>query len=107
MAEDLIGAYTSDFEPDRYKDTYRERLLAIVEQKRDGKTTKAAEPEAAPPAPDLVAALTASLEVARKEREAGKKATGKADGKSDGKANGKTGGGRSRAKAGSARSKSA
>src|SRR5690242_19377207 len=65
MAEDLIGAYTSDFEPDRYKDTYRERLLAIVEQKRDGKTTKAPEPEAAPPAPDLVAALTASLEVAR------------------------------------------
>lgn len=103
MAEDLIGAYTSDFEPDRYKDTYRERLLAIVEQKRDGKTTKAPEPEAAPPAPDLVAALTASLEVARQEREAGKKATGKADGK----ANGKAGGGRSRAKAGSARSKSA
>jgi DNA end-binding protein Ku len=103
MAEDLIGAYTSDFEPDRYKDTYRERLLAIVEQKRDGKTTKAPEPEAAPPAPDLVAALTASLEVARQEREAGKKATGKADGK----ANGKAGGGRSRAKTGSARSKSA
>jgi DNA end-binding protein Ku len=107
MAEDLIGAYTSDFEPDRYKDTYRERLLAIVEQKRDGKTTKAPEPEAAPPAPDLVAALTASLEVARKEREAGKKATGKAGAKSDGKANGKPTGGRSRAKAGTARSKSA
>jgi DNA end-binding protein Ku len=104
MAEDLIGAYTSDFEPDRYKDTYRERLLAIVDQKRQGKTTKAPEPEAAPAAPDLVAALTASLEVARQEREAGKKPTGKADGK----ANGKASGGRSRAKSGSgARSKSA
>ena len=68
MAEDLIGAYTSDFEPERYQDTYRERLLAIVEQKRQGKTTKTPEPEATPAAPDLLAALTASLDVARKER---------------------------------------
>jgi DNA end-binding protein Ku len=70
MAEDLISAYTSDFEPERYEDTYRERLLAIVEQKRQGKTTTTApEPAAAPTAPDLLAALTASLDVARKERE--------------------------------------
>jgi DNA end-binding protein Ku len=73
MAEDLIGAYTSDFEPDRYKDTYRERLLAIVEQKRQGKTTKAPEPEARPTAPDLMAALTASLDVVRKDRTPTKK----------------------------------
>jgi DNA end-binding protein Ku len=75
MAEDLIGAYTSDFEPERYQDTYRERLLAIVEQKRQGKTTKAPEPAAAPAAPDLLAALTASLDVARKDRAAAKKKT--------------------------------
>ncbi len=76
MAEDLIGAYTSDFEPERYEDTYRERLLAIVEQKRQGKTTKAPEPAAAPAAPDLLSALTASLDVARKDRAAAKKAAG-------------------------------
>jgi DNA end-binding protein Ku len=69
MAEDLISAYTSDFEPERYQDTYRERLLAIVEQKREGKTTTAPEPAATPAAPDLLSALTASLDVARKERE--------------------------------------
>jgi DNA end-binding protein Ku len=69
MAEDLINAYTSDFEPERYKDTYRERLLAIVDQKRQGKTTKAPEPEAGPSAPDLLTALTASLDAARAERE--------------------------------------
>ena len=75
MAEDLIGAYTTDFEPERYQDTYRERLLAIVEQKRQGKTTKAPEPAAAPAAPDLLSALTASLDVARKDRAAAKKKT--------------------------------
>src|SRR6476469_5271074 len=69
MAEDLIGAYTSDFEPERYKDTYRERLLAIVDQKREGKTTKPPEPEAGPSAPDLLTALTASLDAARAERQ--------------------------------------
>jgi DNA end-binding protein Ku len=75
MAEDLIGAYTSDFEPERYQDTYRERLLAIVEQKRQGKTTKTPEPAETPTAPDLLAALTASLDVARKDRAAAKKKT--------------------------------
>jgi DNA end-binding protein Ku len=75
MAEDLIGAYTSDFEPERYQDTYRERLLAIVEQKRQGQTTKAPEPAATPSAPDLLAALTASLDVARKDRQAAKRKT--------------------------------
>ena len=75
MAEDLISAYTSDFEPERYQDTYRERLLAIVEQKRDGRTTTAPEPAATPAAPDLLSALTASLDVARKDRAAAKKKT--------------------------------
>jgi DNA end-binding protein Ku len=73
MAEDLIGAYTSDFEPERYKDTYRERLLAIVDQKRQGKTTKVPEPEAGPSAPDLLTALTASLDAAREERQKSQK----------------------------------
>ena len=50
MAEDLIAAYTSDFEPGRYSDTYRDRLLEIVEQKRQGKTTTPPEPKAGPAA---------------------------------------------------------
>jgi DNA end-binding protein Ku len=78
MAEDLIGAYTSDFEPERYKDTYRERLLAIVDQKRQGKTTKVPEPEAGPSAPDLLTALTASLDAARAERQKSQKPAKKA-----------------------------
>ena len=68
MAEDLIAAYTSDFEPARYRDTYRDRLLEIVEAKRQGKTTKPPEPAAGPAPPDLMAALSASLDAARTTR---------------------------------------
>jgi DNA end-binding protein Ku len=103
MAEDLINAYTSDFEPERYKDTYRERLLAIVDQKRQGKTTKAPEPEAGPSAPDLLTALTASLDAARAEREKPGKPAKKSSGS-------KSSGSKPRAKAGagaSSRRKSA
>ena len=74
MAEDLIAAYTSDFEPGRYSDTYRDRLLEIVEQKRQGKTTTPPEPKAGPAPPDLMTALTASLDAARTNREKTKKA---------------------------------
>ena len=81
MADDLISAYTADFEPDAYQDTYRERLLAIVEQKRQGKTTKPPEPaDERRRAPDLLAALTASLDVARKDREKSKKPARKSPG---------------------------
>jgi DNA end-binding protein Ku len=97
MAEDLIAAYTSDFEPGRYHDTYRERLLEIVERKRQGKTTKPPEPEKGPAPPDLMAALTASLDAARADRQAGKKATGGRTGRARPKA----------AAAGSSRRKSA
>jgi len=69
MAEDLIAAYTSDFEPAKYQDTYRERLLETIERKRQGKTTKAPEPAAGPAPPDLMAALTASLDAARENRQ--------------------------------------
>lgn len=72
MAEDLIAAYTSDFEPARYRDTYRDRLLEIVEQKRQGKTTTPPEPTAGPAPPDLMAALAASLDVARTTRQKAK-----------------------------------
>ena len=97
MAEDLISAYTSDFEPERYKDTYRERLLAIVDQKRQGKTTKPPEPEAGPSAPDLLTALTASLDAARADREKSKKPARKSTGTKS----------RAKASAGSSRRKTA
>ncbi|MGN6378616.1 MAG: Ku protein [Gaiellales bacterium] len=68
MAADLIDAYTGDFDPTQYQDTYRDKLLAVIEQKRQGKTVRPPEVEKDEAPPDLMAALAASLEEARKAR---------------------------------------
>jgi DNA end-binding protein Ku len=68
MASDLIEAYTGEFDPSRYQDTYRERLLAVIEQKRQGKTVRPPAVEKGEAPPDLMAALAASLEEARQAR---------------------------------------
>ena len=54
MARDLIGAYTAEFDVSKYQDTYRERLLEVIERKRQGKTTKpkAVSTEEKPPRSD-------------------------------------------------------
>ena len=70
MAEQLIDSLTSDFDPDKYHDTYRERVLDLIERKAAGEEIAVA-PEAPEPAavPDLMAALEASLQEAKgKER---------------------------------------
>lgn len=72
MAEQLIGQLSSDFEPERYEDHYRLRVLDLIEAKAKGETV-VTEParEAAPTGVvDLVAALEASLEEAEKRRSA-------------------------------------
>jgi DNA end-binding protein Ku len=69
MATDLIDAYRGEFDPTKYEDTYRAKLLEIIEQKRAGKTIEPREAPAEEATPDLMAALTASLEEARKARE--------------------------------------
>ncbi len=68
MAADLIAAYTGEFDPTQYEDTYRERLLAVVEQKRQGKTVRPPSVEKSETPADLMAALAASMEEARKAR---------------------------------------
>jgi DNA end-binding protein Ku len=68
MAANLIEAYTSEFDPSKYHDTYRERLLEVVERKRQGKKPKPAAAPKAPTPPDLMAALSASLDEARKTK---------------------------------------
>jgi DNA end-binding protein Ku len=63
MAEQLIGSLSSDFEPQRYHDEYRARVLDLIERKAAGEQI-AVQPAPAEPAPvpDLMAALEASLE---------------------------------------------
>ena len=41
MANDLIKVYTGEFDPTQYEDSYRERLLKVIEQKSQGKKVKA------------------------------------------------------------------
>jgi DNA end-binding protein Ku len=62
MARSLIDSLTTDFEPDKYRDSYRERVLALIEQKASGQAIVAeTAAEEAPRVVDLMAALEASL----------------------------------------------
>lgn len=77
MAESLIDLMTGEFDPDSYKDHYREALLQIIEAKLEGK--EIAEVPSAAPAKvvDLMEALAASME-AMKAQKAGAKETAEA-----------------------------
>ncbi len=71
MAGALIDSLTTEWEPERYKDTYRERVLELIEAKSEGQEL-VSQPSAGPSAPvvDLMAALEASLKAPRAGREA-------------------------------------
>jgi DNA end-binding protein Ku len=66
MARQLIESLTDTFDPSKYKDEYREKVLELIEAKADGQEI-AVQPEAPEPAkvPDLMAALEASLAAVR------------------------------------------
>ena len=94
MAMQLIGQYQSDFDPDRYHDQYRERLMGVIEAKRSGEGVKRPVEAEAPAAPDLLAALQASLEEVKTKPEP------KSGGKGKRKATAGAGGGRAAARRG-------
>jgi len=70
MAQQLIESLVTDFEPQRYRDEYREKVLELIEAKAEGQeiVTPAEAPEPAK-VPDLMAALEASLAVVRSDDE--------------------------------------
>jgi len=70
MAEQLIASLSSEFVPEKFKDEYREQVLALIERKAAGEEI-AVQPEADEPAaaPDLMAALEASLAAVRSSDE--------------------------------------
>ena len=74
MARQLIESLTDTFDPSKYKDEYREKVLQLIEAKADGQEI-AVQPEAPEPAkvPDLMAALEASLAAVRSDDEKPKK----------------------------------
>jgi len=75
MAMALIDSLSADFEADKYRDEYREELLALIERKAKGETLVQPEAEAPKPtkAPDLMAALEESLAAVKSEDEKTKK----------------------------------
>jgi DNA end-binding protein Ku len=70
MAAQLIDSLSADFEPERFKDTYREQVLDLIERKAAGEEI-VVEDAPAPDATsvvDLMAALEASVAEAREAR---------------------------------------
>jgi DNA end-binding protein Ku len=66
MARQLIESLATPFDPTKYRDEYRERVLELIEQKASGQEVAIpAEPEAPAAVPDLMAALEASLAAAK------------------------------------------
>jgi DNA end-binding protein Ku len=66
MAQQLIDSLTSEFEPEKYHDEYRERVLDLIERKAQGETVVVeAPPEEPKEVPDLMAALEASIASAK------------------------------------------
>jgi DNA end-binding protein Ku len=74
----VIESLSTEWEPERYEDCYRERLTRVIEDKKKGKRVKAPEQVKEPkPAPDLMAALQETLE---RMGSGGKDGHGKLDG---------------------------
>jgi DNA end-binding protein Ku len=62
MAQSLIDRLSGDFEPEKYRDTYRDTLCEIIKKRREGEVVRAPEPEEPAEVPDLMSALKASLD---------------------------------------------
>lgn len=91
IAKQLVESLSGEFEPDKYRDTYREAVLAMIEKKAAGEEIVVQEvEEEAAPVPDLMSALKASLDAVRKTS---------GDGEADGAATEKSAAPRKRAPA--------
>jgi DNA end-binding protein Ku len=66
MAVMLVENLSAKFDPERYKDNYREALMAVVEAKMNDQPIAHAAPERPSKVTDLMAALKASVAAAQK-----------------------------------------
>jgi DNA end-binding protein Ku len=68
IARQLVESLVAPFDPDRYRDTYREAVLELIERKAAGEEIAVQPAVETPPtqAPDLMSALQASLAEVRK-----------------------------------------
>ena len=69
MAESLVASLSSDFEPHKYHDEYREQVMALIQMKADGEEWEVPETAAEKPnVVDIMAALEASVAAAKESR---------------------------------------
>jgi DNA end-binding protein Ku len=69
MAESLVDSLTAAFEPEKYRDEYREQVLDLIQIKAAGEEfTLPAEAVEKPKVVDLMAALEASVQAAKQAR---------------------------------------
>ena len=66
LAQSLVEALAAEFEPDKYKDTYRENLLQMIESKKEGREVVATPEPRQEKVVDILEALKASLAIAKK-----------------------------------------
>jgi DNA end-binding protein Ku len=94
IAKQLVDSLAGTFEPEKYHDTYREEVLAVIDRKAAGEEIAVQPPseDVTAPVPDLMSALKASLDAVRKDGGGGE------DGDGDG-ASAKGNGSSSRSKA--------
>ncbi len=73
MAEKLIESLSGEWDPESYRDEYREELLSLIERKARGESIVSVASEEPKPtkAPDLMAALEESLAAVKGEELAG------------------------------------
>lgn len=70
IALQLIESLSSDFQPEKYRDEYREKVLNLIQNKAEGETVTAPAQVQNQPGKivDLMAALEASLSVIKKQK---------------------------------------
>jgi DNA end-binding protein Ku len=68
MARELIDSLSAEFDPSKYRDSYRDQVLDLIERKAEGEEI-AIQPqeEERPEVPDLMAALEASIASAKRQ----------------------------------------
>ena len=81
LAQSLVEALAAEFEPDKYKDSYRENLLQMIESKKEGKEIVATPEPHQEKVVDILEALKASLAVAKKPAASAKAVTSIAEAK--------------------------
>jgi len=114
MAQQLIESLTTEFDPSKYRDEYRDAVLEMIERKAEGHAVDVEAPEPSKPdeVPDLMAALEASISSSKRQSSGGSRSGSKSsasNGSSKAKSNGaksKSGGSKAKAKSTGAKSKS-